>query len=97
MLLLLNSLMWINKSSNDNISQTGSSNASEHSYLLAVTHSNDLKIFEVGHRPFLYGSNEDNVTEDNMALLPFKMVSSMNHKQISNMLSKAQLGINIAT
>ncbi len=84
--------MWIIKSSHDNISSTNVT--TEHSYLLAVTHSNDLQIFEIGHKPFLDDASEDETTENKMTLLPFKMVSSMSHRQISNILSKAQLGIN---
>ena len=82
------SFTWLSHSYATDSSHT---DAPEHSYLLAITLSNDIQTFEVGHKPFLYG--DDDETKDNkMALLPLKKVSSMSHKKIANMLSKAQLG-----
>ena len=82
------SFTWLSHSYPTDSSHT---DAPEHSYLLAITLSNDIQTFEVGHKPFLYG--DDDKTKDNkMALLPLKKVSSMSHKKIANMLSKAQLG-----
>ena len=84
------SCIWLNKttSSLDQGHMTPS-DATE-SYLLTVTSSRDVYIYQVEHIPALFESEEGG--SEKTALLPFKKLSSMSRRQSANMLNKAQLG-----
>lgn len=93
-MLCSSSISWVSKVAKNIGPTPGSSDSSvEQSYLIAVSLSNNVQLFEVGHNPFLTGDDEDTNDKDTViALLPYKSLSSMSGKQISSILSKAQLG-----
>ena len=89
-LLLFYSCVWINKTSST--TSDLSSHSPQESFLLAVTSSRDIHLYSIQHVPALYESEGEGEDGDKLALLPFKQLSSMSKRQITNMLSKAQLG-----